>query len=143
MTNSRVAMQVGNSQTEFMTGQPVRSMLPRFPTMIEWTEQVGQRCMLVKSEEYRKKASECAELAATTMDPVSKRILEETAQHWNALADGLEKYEARLRPSIVPNTGLNCAPTSSPSSRARARPPAGDLREPVCLASTATARNDT
>jgi hypothetical protein len=57
--------------------------------------------MLVKSEEYRKKASECAELAARTMDPESKRILEETAQHWGELADGLEKYEARLRPTIA------------------------------------------
>jgi hypothetical protein len=99
--NSQAAMQIGNSQTEFMRGQPARSMLPRFPATIEWMEQVGQRCMLVKSEEYRKKASECAELAATTIDPVSKQILEETAQHWDALADGLEKYEARLRSRIV------------------------------------------
>jgi hypothetical protein len=34
-------MQIGNSQTECMTGQPPRSMLPRFPTTIEWMEQVG------------------------------------------------------------------------------------------------------
>jgi hypothetical protein len=54
--------------------------------------------MPVKSEEYRTKASECAELAAKTKDLASKRILEETAQHWGKLADGLEKYEARLRP---------------------------------------------
>ncbi len=52
--------------------------------------------MLVKPEEYRAKASECAELAARTRDPASKRILEETAQHWCELADGLEKYGARL-----------------------------------------------
>lgn len=64
-------------------------------------EQVGQRCMLVKSAEYRAKASECAELAANTMDPASKQSLEETARHWGELAAGLEKYEARLRPTIT------------------------------------------
>ncbi len=57
--------------------------------------------MLVKAEEYRAKASECAELAANTMDPTSKRILEETAEHWAELAAGLEKYEARLKPRIA------------------------------------------
>lgn len=61
-------------------------------------QQVRQCYMLVKSEEYRTKAFECAQLAAKTKDPASKRILEETAQHWAKLADGLEKYEARLRP---------------------------------------------
>jgi hypothetical protein len=38
--------------------------------------------MPVKSEQYRTKAFECAKLAANTKDPASKRILEETAQHW-------------------------------------------------------------
>jgi hypothetical protein len=52
----------------------------------------------MKSEEYRTRASECADMAAKTKDPASKRILEETAQHWGELADGLEKYEARLGP---------------------------------------------
>jgi hypothetical protein len=56
--------------------------------------------MLVKSEEYRTKASECAELAAKTKDPASKRILEETAQQWGELAAGLEKYEAKLNPRL-------------------------------------------
>ena len=54
--------------------------------------------MLVKSEEYRTKAFECAELAAKTKDAANKRILEETAQHWTELADGLERYETRLGP---------------------------------------------
>jgi hypothetical protein len=73
-------MQISNSQTEFMTGNR-RAQCCRGSQ----NDRVGQRCMLVKSEEYRKKASERAELAATTNDPVSKRILEETAQHWDAL----------------------------------------------------------
>src|SRR2546430_963409 len=45
------------------------------------------------AEDYRAKASECAELAAKTQDPRSKRVLEQTAEQWNALADGVEKYE--------------------------------------------------
>jgi Holliday junction resolvase-like predicted endonuclease len=57
--------------------------------------------MSAKAVEYRAKASECAELAANTLDPASKRILEETAEHWAELAAGLEKYEARLRPTIT------------------------------------------
>ena len=72
-------------------------------------EQVEQLRMLVKSEEYRAKATECAELAANTRDPASKRILEETARHWDELAAGLEKYEARLKPTI----------TRGPASRVR------------------------
>lgn len=39
--------------------------------------------------------SECAEFAATTRDPLSKHTLEKTAEHWKALADGIEKYEPR------------------------------------------------
>jgi hypothetical protein len=45
---------------------------------------------------YRAKASECAALAALTRDPDSKDSLEKTAEHWKALADGIEKYEARI-----------------------------------------------
>ena len=47
------------------------------------------------AEEYRAKASECAELAATTNDPQSKRMLEQTAVQWAALAKGAEKYAAK------------------------------------------------
>jgi hypothetical protein len=46
---------------------------------------------------YRAKASECAELAAQTRDPDSKHTLEKTAEEWKALADGIEKYEAKIR----------------------------------------------
>jgi len=45
------------------------------------------------ADDYRAKASECAELAAKTKDPQSKRVLEKTAEQWNALADGVEKRE--------------------------------------------------
>ena len=45
---------------------------------------------------YRAKASECAELAAQARDPDSKHTLEKTAEQWKALADGIEKYEARI-----------------------------------------------
>jgi hypothetical protein len=45
------------------------------------------------ADDYRTKASECAELAAKTQDPQSKRVLEKTAEQWNALADGVEKRE--------------------------------------------------
>jgi hypothetical protein len=47
------------------------------------------------AEEYRAKASECAELAAKTNDPQSKRMLERTAWQWAALAEGAEKYGAK------------------------------------------------
>jgi hypothetical protein len=43
------------------------------------------------ADSYRAKASECAELAAKTKDSRSKRVLEQTAEQWNALADGVEK----------------------------------------------------
>jgi hypothetical protein len=55
-------------------------------------------------EEYRAKASECAELAAKTKDPAAKRVLEQTAEQWCALADGTEKYQMRLR-RLVPLPG--------------------------------------
>ena len=45
---------------------------------------------------YRAKASECAHLAAQTRDPESKHMLEKTAEHWKVLADGIEKYEAKI-----------------------------------------------
>jgi hypothetical protein len=47
------------------------------------------------AEEYRAKASECAELAAKTNDLQSKRMLEQTAGQWAALAKGAEKYGAK------------------------------------------------
>ena len=53
--------------------------------------------MLSSAEEYRAKASECAELAAKTNDPQSKRVLEQTAEQWNALANGSEKYGAKSK----------------------------------------------
>ncbi|MGB7830841.1 MAG: hypothetical protein WBL84_01395, partial [Xanthobacteraceae bacterium] len=42
------------------------------------------------AEDYRVKASECAELATKTKDPRSKRVLEQTAEAWSALADVLK-----------------------------------------------------
>ena len=54
-----------------------------------------QRIMPSSAEEYRAKAPECAELAAKTNDPQSKRMLEQTAGQWAALADGVEKYGAK------------------------------------------------
>jgi hypothetical protein len=47
------------------------------------------------AEEYRAKARECAKLAAKTNDPQSKRMLEQTAGQWAALANGAEKYGAK------------------------------------------------
>ena len=35
----------------------------------------------------------CAELAAKTEDPPSKRAMERSAEQWNSLADSVEKYE--------------------------------------------------
>ena len=35
----------------------------------------------------------CAELAAKTEDPPSKRVMERSAEQWNSLADSVEKYE--------------------------------------------------
>jgi len=49
------------------------------------------------TDEYRAKASECAELAAKTKDPQSKRVLEKTAERWNALADDVEKRPGCVR----------------------------------------------
>jgi hypothetical protein len=49
--------------------------------------------MSSRAEEYRAKASECAELAAITKDPQSKRVLEQTAERWNDLAVGVERSE--------------------------------------------------
>jgi hypothetical protein len=45
---------------------------------------------------YRAKASECAALAALAREPESQHSLEKTAEQWQALADGIEKYEARI-----------------------------------------------
>jgi hypothetical protein len=45
---------------------------------------------------YRAKGSECAQSAAQARDPESKHILEKTAEQWKALADGIEKYEAKI-----------------------------------------------
>jgi hypothetical protein len=52
------------------------------------------------AEDCRAKASQCAELAATTMDSFSKLLLEQTAEQWNVLAVGAEQYE--LAASGVP-----------------------------------------
>jgi hypothetical protein len=90
-------MQISNSQPEFIAAHHRAECCRGFAQGSKASE-LGQCYMLVKSEEYRTKAFECAELAAKTKDPASKRILEETAQHWTELADGLERYEARLRP---------------------------------------------
>ena len=49
--------------------------------------------MLSFPDDYRAKAFECAELAANTKDPRSKRVLEQTAEAWGALADGIEMHE--------------------------------------------------
>jgi hypothetical protein len=45
------------------------------------------------ADDYRAKAVACAELAGKTKDPQSKRALEQSAEQWNSLADGVEKYE--------------------------------------------------
>jgi hypothetical protein len=49
--------------------------------------------MVSLADDYRAKASACAELAAKTNDPQSKRVMERSAEHWNSLADSVEKYE--------------------------------------------------
>lgn len=46
--------------------------------------------MPYKSEEYRAKAAECAELALKTKDHQSKRVLQLTAEQWRALADSAD-----------------------------------------------------
>jgi hypothetical protein len=35
-------------------------------------------------------------LAAQARGPESKHMLEKTAEQWEALADGIEKYEAKI-----------------------------------------------
>jgi hypothetical protein len=54
---------------------------------------LSQRAMPSLAEGYRAKASVCAELAAETKDPYSRRVLGQTAEQWNALADGVEKHD--------------------------------------------------
>jgi hypothetical protein len=49
--------------------------------------------MISLADDYRAKAAVCAELAVTTEDPQSKRVMERSAEQWNALADSVEKYE--------------------------------------------------
>ena len=49
--------------------------------------------MVSLADDYRAKAAACAELAAKTVDPQSKRVIERSAEQWNSLADGVEKYE--------------------------------------------------
>jgi hypothetical protein len=44
------------------------------------------------AEDCRAKAFQCAELAAKTMDPFSKHLLEQTVEQWNLLAVGAEQY---------------------------------------------------
>jgi hypothetical protein len=45
------------------------------------------------AEDCRAKAFQCAKLAATTRDPFSKLLLEQTADQWNVLAVGAEKCD--------------------------------------------------
>jgi hypothetical protein len=45
------------------------------------------------AEDCRAKAIQCAELASKTRDRFSKRLLEQTAEQWNVLAVGAERYE--------------------------------------------------
>ena len=49
--------------------------------------------MISLADDYRAKAAVCAELAVKTEDPQSKRVMERSAEQWNSLADGVEKYE--------------------------------------------------
>jgi hypothetical protein len=49
--------------------------------------------MMSLADDYRAKAAACAELAAKTEDPQSRRVMERSAEQWNSLADGVEKYE--------------------------------------------------
>jgi hypothetical protein len=49
--------------------------------------------MVSLADDYRDKALACAELAAKTEEPQSKRVMERSAEHWNSLANGVEKYE--------------------------------------------------
>jgi hypothetical protein len=49
--------------------------------------------MVSLADDYRAKAAACAELAANTQDPPSKRVMERSAEQWNSLADSVEKYE--------------------------------------------------
>ena len=49
--------------------------------------------MVSLADDYRAKAAACAELAAKTEDPPSKRVMERSAEQWNSLADSVEKYE--------------------------------------------------
>lgn len=44
-------------------------------------------------ETYRKRAQECAVLAASTQSPRHKTVWLELEQHWLKLADALELYE--------------------------------------------------
>jgi hypothetical protein len=49
------------------------------------------------ADDYRAKASECADLAAKTKDAQSRRVLERTAELWSGLAEGVEKRPGSLR----------------------------------------------
>jgi hypothetical protein len=45
------------------------------------------------ADDCRAKASECTDLAAKTIDPFSKLLLEQAAEHWHVLAESAQKYE--------------------------------------------------
>jgi hypothetical protein len=47
--------------------------------------------MVSLADDYRAKAAACAELAAKTVDPQSKRVIERSAEQWNSLADGITR----------------------------------------------------
>ena len=66
--------------------------------------------MRTLADKYRAKASECAELAAKTRDLQSKRVLEQTAEQWNALADGIESRLGSVR--VIDRAGSVAPPTS-------------------------------
>ena len=68
---------------------------------------------------YRAKASECAELAAKTIDPQSKHTLEKTAEQWKALADGIEKYEAKFGIAAVGSRNCICVHPGPKSNRGK------------------------
>ena len=47
--------------------------------------------MVSLADDYRAKAAACAELAAKTVDPQTKRVIERSAEQWNSLADGVTR----------------------------------------------------
>jgi hypothetical protein len=48
---------------------------------------------MIKSQEYRANAAECAKLAMVVSDPDSKLVLAKMAEAWVRLADYLDTHE--------------------------------------------------